>query len=138
MRKTMVVLLLSLLLSVNCWAAGGNGVVSEVVSKSTSSWDGKALPDYDTGSPEVTILRITIPPGAVLPIHKHRVINAGVLVAGELTVVTEEGKVLRLKAGDGIVEVVNTWHFGKNEGDRPAVIIVFYAGVAGMPLTINQ
>jgi quercetin dioxygenase-like cupin family protein len=138
MRKAIVVLFLSLLMSGNVWAAEGGGVVSEVVSKNTSSWDGKALSDYDKGSPEITILRIAIPPGGVLPIHKHPVINAGVLVAGELAVVTDEGKTLRPKTGDGIVEVVNTWHYGKNEGDTPAVIIVFYAGVVGMPLTVNR
>jgi quercetin dioxygenase-like cupin family protein len=137
MRKTVAFLLVGLLLSGNLWAVGGDAV-SNVVSKSTSSWDGKALPEYDKGAPEITVLRITIPPGALLPIHKHRVINAGVLLAGELTVVTDEGKTLHLKADDGIVEVVNTWHYGKNEGDKPAVIIVFYAGIAGMPITVNQ
>jgi quercetin dioxygenase-like cupin family protein len=139
MRKAAVFFLLaSLFFSVNSWAAGGGGIVSEVVSKSTFSWDGKTLPAYEKGSPEITILKITIPPGTVLPVHKHTMINAGVLVEGELTVVTEEGKTLHLKSGNGIVEVVNTWHYGKNEGDRPAVIIVFYAGAAGMPLTVSQ
>jgi quercetin dioxygenase-like cupin family protein len=138
MRKMGLLLFLCLLLSGNVWAAEGGGVVSSVVSKGTASWDGKALPDYDKGTPEITILRITIPSGALLPVHKHPVINAGVMVAGELTVVTDEGKTLRLKAGDGIVEVVNTLHYGKNEGDTPAVIIVFYAGTTGKPLTVNQ
>jgi quercetin dioxygenase-like cupin family protein len=138
MRKTVLLLLFSLLLSGNGWAADAGGVVSEVVSRSTSSWDGKVLPDYPKSPPEITILRITIPPGTRLPIHKHNVINAGVLVAGELTVVTEKGQTLRLKAGDGIVEVVNTWHYGMNEGDKPAIIVVFYAGTQGVALTVNQ
>jgi len=45
---------------------------------------------------------------------------------------------LHLKAGDAIAEVVNTWHYGKNEGDMPAEIIVFYAGTEGLPITIQQ
>ena len=138
MRKAVVVVFLSLLLSGPSWAADGNGVVSTVVSKGTSSWDGAPLPSYEKGQPEITILRITVPPGTSLNLHKHPMINAGVLLEGELTVVTEEGKTLHLKAGDGIIEVVNTWHYGKNEGDKPAVIIVFYAGVAGMPLTVSR
>lgn len=138
MRKSGLFLLLCLMLTANAWAAEGAGVVSAVVSKSTASWDGTALPEYSRGAPEVTILRITIPPGTLLPLHKHNVINAGVLLEGELTVVTDEGKTLRLKAGDGIVEVVNTFHYGKNEGDEPAVIIVFYAGTPGTPLTTNK
>jgi hypothetical protein len=59
------------------------------------------------------------------------VINAGVLMSGQLTVETTDGKVLHLKAGDPIVEVVNTLHYGINEGTVPAEIVVFYAGTVG-------
>ncbi len=106
--------------------------------KSSASWDGQPLPAYRTGRPEITILRITIPPSHTLPMHKHPVINAGVLLKGELTVVTERGDILHLKPNDPIVEVVDTWHYGRNEGDEPAEIIVFYAGVKGEPVTIKK
>lgn len=106
--------------------------------KTTTSWDGKPLPLYPAGKPEITILRITIPPGAALPLHQHPVINAGVLLGGSLTVTTEDGHVLHLKAGDAIAEVVNTWHAGKNEGKTPAEILVVYAGVAGVPVSVKK
>jgi len=73
-----------------------------------------------------------------LPVHLHPEINAGVLLKGELTVVTEDKKTLHLQAGDPIVEVVDTWHYGINEGDTPAEIIVFYAGVQDVPITIKE
>ena len=129
---------MTLLLLSNVWAENVNDVVVDVLSKTSSSWDGKALPDYPTGKPEITILRIKIPAGVKLPMHKHPVINAGVLLIGELTVVTEDNKTLYLKAGDSIVEVVNKWHYGKNEGNKPAEIIVFYAGILGNPITIKK
>ncbi|MDD3344403.1 MAG: cupin domain-containing protein, partial [Sulfurospirillaceae bacterium] len=65
----------------------------------------------------------------------HPLINAGVLLAGELTVITDEKKTLHLKAGEALIEVVNKWHYGINEGDVPAVIVVFYAGVKGEALS---
>jgi hypothetical protein len=34
--------------------------------------------------------------------------------------------------------VVNTWHYGINEGDLPAEIIVFYAGVVDSPITVKE
>ena len=105
--------------------------------KTTDSWNGQPLPAYQTGTPEVTILRIKIPPGVTLPMHTHPVINAGVLVSGELTVITDSGQTLHLNPGDPIVEVVDTWHYGKNEGTDPADIIVFYAGEKGAPITIK-
>ncbi len=71
-------------------ADGGNSVIAgnavEVIelSKTVSSWDGGILPAFPEGQPEITILRITVPPGVSLPEHKHPVINAGVLLRGEL------------------------------------------------------
>ena len=70
--------------------------------------------------------------------HKHGVINAGFLLSGELTVVTEDGSTLQLKAGEALVEVVNTWHYGKNAGTVPAEIVVFYAGAKDVPITVNK
>lgn len=121
--------------------AGGvtaGGIKVETLVKSGSSWDGSVLPAYEQGVPETTILRITIQPHAKLETHKHLVMNAGVLLKGSLTVITEENKVLHLKAGDPIIEVVNKWHYGMNEGNVPAEIIVFYAGVQGHPVTVKK
>ena len=112
-------------------------VVKELV-KSSQSWDTALLPAYPQGQPEITILRISIPAGARLNMHTHPVINAGVLISGELTVMTTSGKTLHLKAGDPIVELVNTLHYGMNEGSVPAEIIVFYAGVRGNPITVGE
>ncbi len=138
MRKIIYGICLILLLSSHVWARDTNTVQVDVLSKTSSSWDGRTLPDYAGGKPEITILRITIPPMVQLPLHKHPAINAGVLLKGELTVVTEDKKILHLKTGESIVEVVNKWHYGKNEGTEPAEIIVFYAGVLGTPITIKE
>ena len=112
-------------------------VVKELV-KTTQSWDGEFLPAYPQGQPEITILRISIPAGARLHTHNHPVINAGVLISGQLTVVTTDGKTLYLKAGDPIVEVVNTLHYGINQGKVPAEIVVFYAGAIDTPITVVE
>jgi len=138
MKRLIYGICLTLLLSSNIWAEDINTLNVEVLAKSTSSWDGKPLPKYENGQPEITILRITIPPGIKLPLHYHPAINAGVLLNGELTVVTKDKNTLYLKAGDSIVEVVNTWHHGKNEGKLQAEIIVFYAGISGEPITIKK
>ena len=51
---------------------------------------------------------------------------------------TEDNETLHMKAGDSIVEVVDKWHYGKNEGNVPAEIIVFYAGIVDTPITIKK
>ena len=110
----------------------------EKLIQDSNSWDHKMLPAYPNGEPEVTILKITIPAGAKLPLHHHPVINAGVLLSGELTVFAADGKTNTLKAGDALIELVNTEHYGQNTGDTDAQIIVFYAGIKGEPITVKN
>lgn len=108
----------------------------KVLAKSTKSWNGDTLGAYPQGQPEVTILNIKILPKTKLHMHKHPVINAGVLLKGELTVMSEGGKTLHLKAGDAIVEMVGKWHYGINKGNETAEIIVVYAGIVDKPITV--
>ncbi len=136
--KICLVIALCLAFTSGAGFAGDAKVAAQVLAKTSHSWNGTALPAYPAGIPEVTILRIQIPAGVTLPWHTHPVINAGVLISGELTVTTKSGKVLEMKAGDPIVEVTDTWHYGANKGTEPADIIVFYAGTKGNPITIKE
>lgn len=119
-------------------AQGGAKVSVTKLISSTNSWDGVLLPAYPRQQPNITILRITIPPGVRLHTHKHPIINAGVLLSGQLTVVTTTGATLHLVAGDPIIEVVNTLHYGINEGKIEAEIMVFYAGTLDDPTSILE
>ncbi len=138
MKRLFYAVSLIALATSNIAVAGTCATEVDIIVQSSSSWDGEALPAYPAGQPEVTILKITIPKGTQLPVHEHPVINAGVLLAGELAVKTEDGDVLHLQAGDPIVEVVDKWHYGINEGNEPVEIIVFYAGIKDMPITIQE
>jgi quercetin dioxygenase-like cupin family protein len=135
MNKTFILAFLFTLLS---GYACAEDAVTEVLSKSTVSWDGSKLPGCRRGKPEITVLKITIPPGVQLPMHKHPVINVGILISGELTVISNDNKTLHLKAGEPIVELVDKWHYGKNEGASPAVIIVVYSGITDLPISIKK
>ncbi len=135
----------SLRLAVTAMFLGGAAVAQEpaapafeVLTETTQSWDGSALPAYPDGTPEITILRVTYPPGAGTNLHRHPIISAGVLISGELTVYTEGDEKLELHAGDSLVEVVREKHYGRNEGDVPAVLLMFYAGVEEQPITIPR
>lgn len=108
----------------------------ETLIQTTQSWNGSPLPDYTSEHPQMTALRITIPAHTKLPVHRHPVINAGILLRGHLTVISEAGDTLQMKAGDPIVEMVNQWHHGENNGDEPAEIVVFYSGNVDVPVTI--
>ncbi len=138
-------LAIALLLHTGCAATGGKqrhadepAIRVQELVKTTKTWDGKLLPAYPRGQPQITIRRVTIPPGVRLETHSHPVINAGVLTKGQLMVVTTTGKRLRLNEGDAIVELVNTPHYGFNPGKVPAEIVVVYAGDADTPVSIAR
>ena len=138
MKKIIFGISFVLFLSSNLLADDVNAVRVDTLAQSSLCWDGSRLPAYPEGTPEITILRIKIPPGKTLELHKHPIINAGVLLSGELTVITDDNKILHLKAGEAIIEVVNKWHYGKNEGTKPAEILVFYAGIVNRAITIKK
>ncbi len=108
------------------------------ILKTTKEWNGDELPPYPSKNPEITILKYEIPPGIRLPMHKHPVINAGVVLEGKLTVISKDGKQLILNSGDSIIELVNKWHYGVNQGFVPVKLIMFYVGEVGVPLMIKE
>jgi quercetin dioxygenase-like cupin family protein len=138
MKPCIHICFLTLFLTLPCaFSAPAKGPQIEVqkLADTQTSWDGSELPAYPQGQPRIQILNITIPAGKKLALHRHPVINAGILLGGELRVHTENGKILHLKAGEAIVEVVNTWHWGESVGDDPARIVVFYAGTNDLVIT---
>ncbi len=115
------------------------GLNVENLVTSGNSWDGSSLPKTTLNTPEISVLKITIPPHSALPVHKHPVINAGYLLKGELVVVKkDDGQELHLKAGDALIELVESWHFGENRTNQPAEIVVFYVGNKGEQLTLKE
>ncbi|MGB1361597.1 MAG: cupin domain-containing protein [Alphaproteobacteria bacterium] len=110
----------------------------EVLQDTNKAWNGTKIPSVDIKNTQVKVLRIVIKAGEKLPMHKHPVVNVGYLVKGNLNVITEKGKVLKLKAGDSIVEVINQWHYGQNVGTTDAEIVVFYVGDKNQPITIKK
>jgi quercetin dioxygenase-like cupin family protein len=114
------------------------GVEANVLIKTTTSWNGTKLPSYGEGQSEITIIRYRFAPGASIPMHMHPVINAGVLLKGELNIFTKTGEKITLKAGEPLVELFKEWHYGSNPGTEAVDLIVVYAGTVGTPLTIRE
>ena len=114
------------------------GVVTNLVIRSGNDWTGSALPPYLTSTPEVAVMKFTIPPQTALPIHKHPAINAAYVVDGEITVIQEGGIQRAFKKGEVIVEMVDKWHHGINQGSVPVELVVFYATTKDLPLAIKK
>ena len=107
----------------------------------TSEILGRAAP-ATVANPELSLGRVTVMPGAVLPVHYHPGTQIGVVVQGELTytVFTGEiewyrgddptgepyaigpGETVVVQPGDALVESPESIHQGSNNGAIPLVI----------------
>ena len=67
-------------------------VKSEELIRTSQSWDGVDLPDYMQGRPELVAVKYEFPAGQKLGWHHHPVMNYGILVQGELTIIGQDGK----------------------------------------------
>ena len=103
--------------------------------KTTKSWDGTVYPSYPDGQPEISVLKISVPPHKALDWHKHSVINAAYVEKGEIQIERkEDGKTRWVKQGQVLPEMINVAHRGKT-GDQGATLIVFYSGSPDIPLS---
>ena len=114
------------------------GVVTNLVARSGNDWTGNPLPSYLSSTPEVAVMRFTIPPNTSLPVHKHPAINAAYVIDGELTVVQEGGIQRTFKKGEVVIEMVEKWHYGMNQGSAPVELVVFYATTKDLSLAIKK
>ena len=106
--------------------------------RTCQSWDGADLPDYPQGQPELVAIKYIIPPGKKLNWHHHLVMNHGVLVQGELTIIALDGRIKVVRAGDVVVEMVDTIHHGENRGTEPVVLYMFYLSQKDKPLSVQH
>ena len=113
-------------------------VVSTELIRTDKSWDGVELPDYFQGRPELVAVKYEFPAGQKLGWHHHPVMNYGILVQGELTIIGQDGKEKTVHEGEAVVEMVNTIHHGENRGSKPVILYMFYLSQKDLPLAVQH
>ena len=115
-----------------------SGVTSKVLVKSALTGNGQKITYPLTDRAEVTAMTVDLAPGSETGWHKHPVPVYAYVVSGNLSVELEDGKILSFAAGEAIIEVVNTLHNGKNRGNEPVKLAVFYLGAEGTPNVLRK
>jgi len=113
-------------------------VESTELVRTSQSWDGVELPDYLEGRPELVAVKYVFPAGQKLGWHHHPVMNYGILVQGELTIIGQDGQEKVVHEGETVVEMVNTIHHGENRGKKPVILYMFYLSQKDMPLAVQH
>lgn len=111
-------------------------VKSTQILQTETTWNNMGIEYPVSGTEQITALHIEFAPGAETTWHRHPVPSLAYIISGELEVILKNtGETKTFRQGDAFAEVINTWHYGKNIGDEPVKIVVFYVGERGMQLT---
>jgi len=121
--------------------ASGEGYAKQIqvtpLFSTTKTASGQPIAYPKTDSPQVTAVTVEIPPGTETGWHQHPYPCYAYVLAGELTVEVKGGKAHKLRAGEALVEVVNTTHNGINKGTKPVRLVMFATGEKDKPFTVR-
>ncbi len=130
--KSLIIALGAFLALSAAHAADAPKVVVTPVLRTNTTVTGQPIlvPDH----PDVIVSIATFPPGARIAEHQHPHPHYVYVLEGVLTVVnTDAGKTFEVKAGDFVVEMQDTWHYGINKGVVPVKLLVIDQVPAGAP-----
>jgi len=80
---------------------------------------------------------VILPPGKSTGWHKHVFPVFAYVLQGTLTVEIENTKALQFPANSSFSEVINTLHNGVNNGKEDVILIAFFMGEKGKPLSVH-
>jgi D-alanyl-D-alanine dipeptidase len=110
----------------------------EPLLKTDTTSIGQKINFQDFAEDEITILKITIPPGESTGWHKHIIPVFALIHNGTLTVELESGKKLVFTKNTSFSEVFNLFHNGTNTGTEDVVLTAIYLGEKGKALSVKK
>lgn len=111
------------------------GVKVETLLKTDTTAIGQKIVLPSSANDEVTIAKVTLPPGTSTGWHTHARPVFAFVVSGVLKVRLENGTINRFEPATTFAEVVDTLHEGFNDSNTDVVLIAFYLGEKNKPLS---
>jgi quercetin dioxygenase-like cupin family protein len=135
-KRLLLVLFLGLSFMVH--AQYNREIVAEPLLKTDTTTLGQKIVYPDYADAEITAMKIIIPPGASTGWHKHEFPVFAFILSGTLTVETEFNQVMHFSENSTFAEMIRTYHNGSNQGTEDVVLIAFYLGGKGVPLSVKK
>lgn len=133
--KRIILISFALCVCLSAYSQYNKEITIEPLLKTDTTSIGQKLHYPQFKEDEVTILKITIPPGESTGWHKHEIPVFAYVLKGNMTVELEQDSVLTFPEGTTFSEVIHDFHTGVNKGDKDVVLIVVYMGGKGVPLS---
>jgi len=138
MFKNLFLLVLLTSISGSVLAIDASDVIKATpILKTQDTWYGQEI-IYPEGKAEMTGVVIEMAPGGETGWHMHPVPSVGYVEEGEIEVHFKNGDIKHLKTGESAAEAVNVYHNGRNVGDVPVKLVIFYVGTPGIKLTVRE
>ena len=109
---------------------------AKILLQETTSWNGDSI-SYPKGDAQISVVKIMVPRGVVIPMHCHPMPLAAYMISGAIEVTTSSGEKKTFRQGDAFLEVMNRWHSGRGIGENSELIAV-YAGSQALPLSVSR
>lgn len=140
MKQPLLIVLLFILFIAPLTAqqAYNKGVKVETLLKTDTTAIGQKIVFPSSTNDEVTIARITLPPGTSTGWHKHDRPVFAYVVSGVLKVRMQNGKVNEFLPSTTFAEMVDVYHEGFNDSTTDVVLIAFYLGEKDRPLSTSH
>ncbi len=113
------------------------GVILEPVLKTDTTSIGQKIIYPQFANDEVSIVKVTIPAGKSTGWHKHNFPVFAYVLKGTLTVEFENRNQLQFTQNSSFSEVIDTLHNGINNGKEDVILIAFFMGEKGKPLSAH-
>jgi quercetin dioxygenase-like cupin family protein len=110
----------------------------ETILKTDTTSIGQKINYPVTQQSEVTMLKITIPPGKTTGWHEHDYPVFAYVIKGTLTVEMEDRPTLLFAENSSFAEVIHTVHRGINNGTDDLVLLAIYLGEKGKALSVKH
>lgn len=138
MKKIILTFIVLLAFCIDGKAQYNKEIIIEPILKTDTTSIGQKIVFPDSQNDEVTILKVTIPPGCSTGWHKHENPVFAYVVEGTLNVELEQGIKKQFPKNACFAEVINTYHNGFNNGAENVVLIAFYLGEKGKALSSKR
>jgi quercetin dioxygenase-like cupin family protein len=116
--------------------AGPVGLTLTPVLQASKTFTGQPILFPQADNQFVAVLA-EVAPGGQVGRHLHPNPLFVYMLEGALTIEMEGHGTHTFSAGEGLVEVVNTWHNGRNLGDTPVKFLIVFAAQEGTPTIIR-
>jgi quercetin dioxygenase-like cupin family protein len=92
---------------------------------------------FPQGDNQLVAVLAEVAPGGQVGRHMHPNPLFVYILEGSLTIEMDGHGTHTFSAGEGLAEVVNTWHNGRNLGDTPVKFLIVFAAQNGRPTIIR-